>query len=71
MAWAGTVAVATHQYSDSRPTRPDGTDDMAQHNGNLRAVPRLAGAQDDGDRLACRGLVDLDRLKAAAVVERV
>src|SRR3546814_19264484 len=41
---------------------------MAQHEGDLRAVRRLAGAQDDGDRLARRGLVDVDRLEAAAVV---
>src|SRR3546814_11685125 len=44
---------------------------MAQHEGDLRAVRRLAGAQDDGDRLARRGLVDVDRLEAAAVVAGV
>src|SRR3546814_20946312 len=41
---------------------------MAQHEGDLRAVRRLAGAQDDGDRLARRGTVVVDRLEAAAVV---
>ena len=36
-----------------------------------RPVRRLAGAQDDGDRLAGRRLVNVDRQKAAAVVMRI
>jgi hypothetical protein len=44
---------------------------VAQHQGYLGSVRRFAGAQDDRHRLGRSGLVDVDRLKAAAVIVRV
>ena len=65
------MAVAAHDDLDRRPAGADTADDMAQHQRHLGPVRRLAGAQDDGDRLAARRLVDVDRQKAAAVVVRI
>ena len=62
------MAVAAHHDVDCRPAGADMADDMAQHQGHLGTVRRLAGAQDDRHRLAGRRLVDVDRLEAAAVV---
>ena len=62
------MAVAAHDDLDRRPAGTDVADDMAQHQRHLGPVRRLAGAQDDRDRLAGRRLVDVDRQKAAAVV---
>ena len=62
------MAVAAHDDLDRRPAGADTADDMAQHQRHLGPVGRLAGAQDDRDRLAGRRLVDVDRQKAAAVV---
>ena len=41
---------------------------MAQYQGHFGSVGRLAGAQDHGNRLAGRRLVNVDRQKAAAAV---
>ena len=62
------MAVAAHDDVDRRPAGADAADDMAQHQRHLGPVRRLAGAQDDRHRLAGGRLVDVDRLKAAAVV---
>jgi hypothetical protein len=62
------MAVAAHDDLDRRPASPDLTDDMAQYQRHLGAVRRLAGTQDDGDRLAGRRLVDVDRQETPAVV---
>ena len=62
------MAVAAHHDVDRRPAGADMADDMAQHQGHLGPVRRLAGAQDDRHRLAGGRLVDVDRLEAAAVV---
>lgn len=62
------MAVTAHHDVDRRPAGADMADDMAQHQGYLGTVWRLTGAQDDRDRLAGRRLIDVDRLKAAAVV---
>src|SRR6266699_2540026 len=43
----GVMAVAAHHDVDRRPAGTDMADDMAQHQGYLGAVRRLAGAQDD------------------------
>src|SRR5262249_53482896 len=65
------MAVAAHDNLHPPPAGADAADDMAQHQRHLGPVRRLAGAQDDGYRLAARRLVDVDRQKAAAVVVRV
>jgi hypothetical protein len=64
------MAVAAHHDVDRRPAGADMADDMTQHQGYLGPVRRLAGTQDDRHRLGRSGLVDVDRLKAAAVVSR-
>ena len=64
----GIVAVAADQDVDGGPTAANGPDDMAQDEGHLGTVRRLAGPQDDRDRLAGGGLIDVDRQEAAAVV---
>ena len=62
------MAVATHHDVDRRPAGADAADDVAQHQRHLSPVRCLARTQDDRDGLAGAGLVDVDRLKAAAVV---
>src|SRR5215211_7102426 len=64
----GVMAVAAHHDVDRRPAGADMADDMAQDQGHLGAVWRLAGAQDDRHRLAGARLINVDRLEAAAVV---
>jgi hypothetical protein len=65
---AGVVAVAADQDLDPRPASADGFHDMAQDEGDLGTARRLARPQDDRDRFAGGGLVDVDRQEAAAVV---
>ena len=65
------MAVAAEDDLDLGPAGADAADDMAQHQRHLGPLRRLAGAQDDRDRLAGGRLVDVDRQKAAAVVMRV
>jgi hypothetical protein len=62
------MAVAAHDDVDRRPAGADAADDMAQHQRHLGPVRRLAGPQNDSNRLAGRRLVDVDRQKAAAVI---
>ena len=47
---------------------PYAADQPAQVTADLDARGRLAGAQQHGDRTACRGVVDMDRQKAALIV---
>ena len=47
---------------------PYAADQPAQVTADLDARGRLAGAQQHGDRTACRGVVDVDRQEAALVV---
>jgi hypothetical protein len=65
------MAVAAHDDLDRRPAGADAANDMAQHQRHLGPVRGLAGAQDNGDRLAGHRLVYVDRQKAAAVVVRI
>jgi hypothetical protein len=65
------MAVAAHDDLNRRPAGPDAADSMAQYQRHLGPVRRLAGAQDDGDRLAGGCLIDVDRQEAAAVVVRI
>lgn len=65
---AGVVAVAAYHDVDARPAGPDGAHHMAQHQRHLGAARGLAWTQDHGDRFAGGGFVNVDRLKAAAVV---
>jgi hypothetical protein len=65
------MAVAAHDDLNRRPAGANAANDMAQHQRHLDPVRRLAGTQDDGDRLAGYRLVDVDRQKAAAVVVRI
>ena len=44
---------------------------MAQHQRHLSPIRRLAGTENDGDRLAGYCLVDVDWQKAAAIVVRI
>ena len=62
------MAVAAHDDLDRRPAGADTADDVAQNQRHLGPVRGLAGAQDDGDRLAGGRLVNVDRQKTAAVV---
>ncbi len=62
------MAVAAHEDLNRRPASADTADDVAQDQRHLGPVRRLAGAQDDGDRLAGGRLVNVDRQETAAVV---
>lgn len=62
------VAVAADQDLDPRPAGPDRPPHMAQHQRQFRTIRRPARPQDDGDRHAVRGFIDVDRQDAAAVV---
>ena len=65
---AGAVTVTADHDLDHRPTRADRADDVADHPGHLGTVRRLAGPEDRRHGLAGRGLVDVDRQEAAAVM---
>ena len=65
---AGVVAVAADHDLDLRPTGADRLDQMPEDAGDLGTVGGLAGPEDHRHGLAGRGLVDVDRQKAAAVV---
>src|SRR5688500_10232200 len=62
------MAVTTDQDVDLRPAGADAADHGAQDERHLGPVGRLAGPQDDRDRLARDRLVDVDRQEAPAVV---
>jgi hypothetical protein len=68
---AGIVGVAAPTQARLRPMAVDVAGDILDDGANLSPARRLAGAQDDGDRLAGTGLVDVDRQEAALVVMRI
>ena len=70
MPWprAGRTAVTAHHNVDRRPAGADAADDMLRTRALGAVLEGLAGAQDDGDGLAGDGLIDMDRLEAAAVL---
>src|SRR2546430_14325337 len=65
---AAVMTVAADGDARRRPVLPYAADQPAQVTADLDARGRLAGAQQHGDRTACRGLVDMDRQKAAVYV---
>ena len=62
------MAVAAQQDAGFRPATTDASDEASQMAAHLDARRRLAGAQDNGDRPAPIGVVDVDRQEAALVV---
>ena len=62
------MAVAADGDLGLWPVSPDATDETAQVSADLDARGRLAGAQQHGDRTACRGVVDVDRQEAALII---
>ena len=62
------VPVAAKQDARHRPAGSDTAHEPAQMSANLDARGRLAGTQDDRDRPALLGVIDMDRQKAALVV---
>jgi hypothetical protein len=65
------VTVAADDDLHFGPACPDGLDQVPEHAGDLGTVGRLARPEDHRHGLAGRGLVDVDREKAAAVVMRM
>jgi hypothetical protein len=65
------VAVAADHDLHLRPTPANRLDQVPEDAGDLGTVGRLAGPEDHRQRLASRGLVDVNRQKAAAVVVRM
>src|SRR3954454_1501437 len=65
---AAVMTVAADGHARRRPVLPYAAVQPAQVTADLDARGRLGGAQQHGDRTACRGLVDMDRQKAALIV---
>ena len=65
---AGVMAVAAEGDVGLWPAPTDAANETAQMRVHLDAAWRLAGAQDDGDRSAAFGVVDVDRQKAMFVI---